>query len=89
MQEKCPFHDEALAVIHSAVTVVEGKVDKLLELINGTGDAKGLKVEVDRNTRFREKMESDKTIWKQVIPSVVTGLIVGLFLLVMDAVCIP
>lgn len=80
-QEKCPFHDEALAVIHSAVTVVEGKVDKLLELINGSNGSKGLKVEIDRNTRFREKMEAEKTVWRQVFPSVVGGLVVGIFLL--------
>jgi len=86
MQEKCPFHDETLAILHSAVTVVEGKVDKVLELINGSNGSKGLKVEIDRNTRFREKLESERTLWRQVLPSVVTGLVVGLFLLGMETI---
>ena len=81
MKEKCPLHDDSMSGIHSAITVVEGKIDKIIELINGSNGFKGLKVEIDRNTQFREEHETGERLWKKVLPSAVTGIIVGILML--------
>ena len=86
MKEKCPLHDESMAGIHSAITVVEGKVDKIIELINGSNGFKGLKVEIDRNTRFREASQDGERMWKKVLPSAVAGIIVGILMLAFNLI---
>jgi len=86
MKEKCPLHDESMAGIHSAITVVEGKVDKIIELINGSNGFKGLKVEIDRNTRFRKEQEDSDRLWKKVLPGAVAGIIVGILMLAFNLI---
>ena len=88
MKEKCLLHDESMAGIHSAITVVEGKIDRIIELINGSNGFKGLKVEIDRNTRFREEHESSRRLWKRVLPSIVTGFIVGILMMALNVLTI-
>jgi len=79
--ERCRIYAGELALLHSAITVVEGKVDKLIEIINGNDGYKGLRIEVDRNTQFRLEMEANQRGWKKLLPSVIGGVLVGLIML--------
>jgi|GEM_PF-2293066 len=75
------LNSDSLAILHSAISVVEGKVDKLLEIIDGANGHKGLRIEVDRNTQFRLEMEEYQRGWRKLLPSVIGGILVGLIML--------
>ena len=78
------LHCDCSAHLFSAISVIDGKVDKLLEIINGTNGCKGLKTEIDRNTQFRLNLEEGQSSWKRVIPSIITGICVGLIMLIFN-----
>ena len=80
--DKNNHHCDCSVHLHSAITTLEGKVDKLIEIINGANGYKGLKTEIDRNTQFRLKTESGQSLWRRVVPSVITGVCVGLIMLI-------
>ena len=83
------LNKDSLATLHSAISVVEGKVDKLIEIINGANGYKGLRIEVDRNTQFRLEMEGYQRGWRKLLPSIIGGVLVGLIMLFFNLITAP
>lgn len=52
-------------------------VSNLVKVIEGNNGSPGLKVQVDRNTQFRERFEKKSSSWNALLPNLVSGALGG------------
>lgn len=75
--------------ILSALSVIEGKVDKLVDVINGTNGTVGLKTD---QALTKQKLndhiadaKAHKDIWSRVVPTVISTVVGGAIMFIITA----